>query len=304
MGPTLGGSFHIGTEPLPATVHVMETMQQSNGVGCHAAVLEEPRTHLLLPTVEPHSSGPAEDSTGGGGSNSHHPLLEISTVVSDGPSHVDLNTHSDLKGISHPSTRKRARHFKEKSNVVTYCMEHKWQALVKMGADDLVITMWDNNKSHQRTLSQQAGPQLRYIQWVLACDVDPLTPSTANLLNFLVSGVTIGKWSVSMTSTYKSQIIQLYEDQSAFQSELFRSSMQMLQSRNITDFKALDLDLAPAIRHLEALPGNAQLSLEQITHKLCWLLAVVGMFRGDDIACIDIAHTHFQVTPQVVILLV
>lgn len=173
---------------------------------------------------------------------------------------------------------------------------------MKMGADDSVITMWDNNKSHQRTLSQQAGPQLRYIQWALARDVDPLTPSAANLLNFLVSGVAIGKWSVSTTSTYKSQIIQLYEDQSAFQSELFRSSMRMLQSRNITDFKALDLDLAPAIRHLEALPGNAQLSLEQITRKLCWLLAVVGMFRGDDIACIDIAHTHFQVTPQVAIL--
>lgn len=149
---------------------------------------------------------------------------------------------------------------------------------MRMGTDDLVITMWDNNKSHQWTLSQQAGPQLQYIQWVLARNVDPLTPSMANLLNFLVLGVTISKWSVSMTSTYKSQIIQLYEDQSAFQTELFRSSMWMLQSHNITNFKALDLDLTPAIRHLEALPGNVQLSLEQISHKLCWLLAVVGMF--------------------------
>ncbi|KAI7826480.1 hypothetical protein BC939DRAFT_446516 [Gamsiella multidivaricata] len=70
----------------------------------------------------------------------------------------------------------------------------------------------------------------------------------------------------------------------------------------ITDFKALDLDLTPAVCYLEVLPANAQLSLEQITHKLCWLLAVIGMFRGDDIACIDITHAHFRVTPQVAIL--
>ncbi|KAF9946077.1 hypothetical protein BGZ72_000708 [Mortierella alpina] len=72
--------------------------------------------------------------------------------------------------------------------------------------------------------------------------------------------------------------------------QLFRSSMRMPQTRIITDFKALDLDLKPAIRYLEALPGNALLSLQQLTSKLCWLLAVVGMFRGEDIACIDIAH--------------
>ncbi|KAG9319285.1 hypothetical protein KVV02_001177 [Mortierella alpina] len=76
----------------------------------------------------------------------------------------------------------------------------------------------------------------------------------------------------------------------------------MIQTRSITDFKALDLDLAPAIRYLETLPGNASLSLEQLTSKLCWLLAVVGMFRGDDIACIDIAHTHFRMADQVAIL--
>ncbi|KAI1284285.1 hypothetical protein EDD11_001142, partial [Mortierella claussenii] len=51
-----------------------------------------------------------------------------------------------------------------------------------------------------------------------------------------------------------------------------------------------------------SLPANNRLSMEQITRKLCWLLAVVGMFRGDDIACIDIAHAHFKLTSQVAIL--
>lgn len=69
--------------------------------------------------------------------------------------------------------------------------------------------------------------------------------------------------------------------------------MWMLQTHTINDFKALDLDLTPAIRYLMALPGNTELSLEQLMTKLCWLLAVVGMFQGNDIACIDIAHAHF-----------
>jgi hypothetical protein len=118
----------------------------------------------------------------------------------------------------------------------------------------------------------------------------------------LVSGVALGKWSEATTATYKSQIIQLYDDQSVFQTVLFKSSMRMLQSRTITDFKALDLDLRPVLRYMEALPANASLSLQQLTTKLCWLVGVVGMFRGDDIACIDIAHAHFHVSAQVAIL--
>ncbi|KAG0306910.1 hypothetical protein BGZ99_001636, partial [Dissophora globulifera] len=47
---------------------------------------------------------------------------------------------------------------------------------------------------------------------------------------------------------------------------------------------------------------NKQLSMEQLTSKLCWLLAVVGMFRGDDIACIDLSHAQFKIGPQVAIL--
>ncbi|KAF9390975.1 hypothetical protein CPB97_007853 [Podila verticillata] len=42
--------------------------------------------------------------------------------------------------------------------------------------------------------------------------------------------------------------------------------------------------------------------MEQLTCKLCWLLAVVGMFCGDDIACIDLAHEQFKISSQVAIL--
>ena len=302
VGATQGGPVCVGTEPPPTTVHVVEAMPKGNSVGCTAAALETLGPRLLLPSVEPHPSSPSEDPTGEGGSDSHHTVLEVSTLVPDDTNHVNHPTHSDSEGGSDTGTGKRARHFSEKSDVVAYCMEHKRQALMRMGADDSVIAMWNNNKARKRTLMQRAGPQLQYIRWALARDVDPLTPNAASLLNFLVSGVTLGKWSESTTNTYKSQIIQLYEDQSAFQTELFRSSVRMIQARAITDFKALDLDLTPAIRYLENLPANSQLSMEQITRKLCWLLAVVGMFRGDDIACIDIAHTHFRVTSQVAIL--
>lgn len=173
---------------------------------------------------------------------------------------------------------------------------------MQMGVDNSVISVWDNDVAHKRKLTQRAGPQLQYIRWALARDIDPLTPSAASLLNFLVSGMALGKWTIGTTLAYKSSIIQLYDDKSAFQAPLFLDSLQMLRQRTITDLKALDLDLTPAIRYLESLPQNEQLSMEQLTSKLCWLLAVVGMFRGDDIACIDLAHEQFKIGPQVAIL--
>ncbi|KAI1291410.1 hypothetical protein EDD11_008928 [Mortierella claussenii] len=284
VGTTQGGLVCVGTEPPPAALHVVETMQESNSMGRTAAALETPGTRLLLPPVEPPPGSTTKDSPGESGGDGHHPILAVGTLVSNNTDNVDHSTHSDSEGLSEASAGKRTGHFREKSDVVAYCMEHKRQALMRMGADDT-----------------RAGPQLQYIRWALARDIDPLTPNAASLLNFLVSGVTLGKWSEATTTTYKSQIIQLYEDQSAFQTELFRSSMRMLQSRTIVDFKALDLDLTPAIRYLESLPANNPLFMEQITRKLCWLLAVVGMFRGDDIACIDIAHAHFKLTSQVAI---
>lgn len=42
--------------------------------------------------------------------------------------------------------------------------------------------------------------------------------------------------------------------------------------------------------------------MEQLTCKLCWLLAVVGMFCGDDITCIDLAHKQFKISSEVAIL--
>ncbi|KAG0310820.1 hypothetical protein BGZ99_000127 [Dissophora globulifera] len=47
---------------------------------------------------------------------------------------------------------------------------------------------------------------------------------------------------------------------------------------------------------------DKQLSIDQLTSKLCWLFAVVGMFRGDEIDCIDLSHEQFSINPQVAIL--
>ncbi|KAG0348393.1 hypothetical protein BGZ54_004629, partial [Gamsiella multidivaricata] len=217
VGTTQGGLVCVGTKPPPTTLRVVETMQESSCLGRPATTLETPGMRLLLPSMELRSSsateGPTgEGLTGEGGCDSHHPFLDVGTLVPDDTGHVDRSTHSDSEGISDTSTEKRTGYSTEKSDVVAYCMEYKRKALMRMGANDSVIAMWNNNKAHKRTLAQRAGSQLQYIRWALTRDIDPLTPNTASLLNFLVSGVALDKWSESTTTTYKSQIIQLYED--------------------------------------------------------------------------------------------
>ncbi|KAI1312247.1 hypothetical protein EDD11_003004 [Mortierella claussenii] len=251
VGTTQGGLVCVATEPPPATLHVVETMQESDSLGRTAAALETPGTRLLLPPVEPPPSSTTKDSPGESGGDGHHPILAVGTLVSNNTDNVDYSAHLGSEGLSEASAKKRTGHFGEKCDVVAYCMEHKRQALMRMGADDSL------SPSHKRALTQRAGPQLQYIRWALARDIDPLTPKAASLPNFLVSGVTLGKLSEAITTTYKSQIIQLYKDQSVFQTELFRSSIWMLQSRTIGDFKALDLDLTP--EHIFRLPSEEDL---------------------------------------------
>ncbi|KAG0311235.1 hypothetical protein BGZ99_010311, partial [Dissophora globulifera] len=62
-----------------------------------------------------------------------------------------------------------------------------------------------------------------------------------------------------------------------------------------------DLDPTPANRYLETLPQNKQLSMDQLTSKLGWLLAVVGIFSEDDVACIDPSHEKLLIAAEMAI---
>lgn len=135
-------------------LHVVEALQKGNSLGCPTAAMEASRTSLLLSPMEPDPSSAAEDPTRESGGDSHHPILAVSALVPDDSGYVNENTDADSEAVGATSPRKRARHFREKSDVVAHCMECKWQALMMMGTDDSVIAMWDTNKAHKRALMQ------------------------------------------------------------------------------------------------------------------------------------------------------
>lgn len=176
VGATPGGLVCIRAEPPPSMLHVMEALQKGNSLRRPTAALDASRMSLLLPPMEPDPGSAAEDLARESGRDSHHPIMAIGALVPNNSGYVNKSTNADSKGISATSPRKRTRPFREKSDVVTHCMEHKQQALMAMGTDDSVITMWDTNKAHKHALTQQAGSQLQYIQWALAQDINPLTP--------------------------------------------------------------------------------------------------------------------------------
>lgn len=142
VGSSQGGSVCIRTEPTDNVLHVMEAMQNGHGVGCTSTTMDVPWTCLLLPAMEPHSSSATESMKRESGGDHHHPILAISTLVPHSVQNVNNKLLASPKRSSEASPRKHARPFGKKSNVVTYCMEHKWQALMQMGTDNSIITMW------------------------------------------------------------------------------------------------------------------------------------------------------------------
>ncbi|KAF9271057.1 hypothetical protein BGZ68_004316, partial [Mortierella alpina] len=95
----------------------MEALQEGNGLGRPATTLEGSRASLLLPSMESDPDSAAEDPAGEGGGDDHHPILAVSTLVSDDPGHVNQSPNTDSEGGGAASTGKRTGHFAEKSDV-------------------------------------------------------------------------------------------------------------------------------------------------------------------------------------------
>lgn len=121
-----------------------------------------------------------------------------------------------------------------------------------------------------------------------------MVPQPEQLLNWLASGVSIGKWSTGMVQLYKAAVIHMYDDKSAFQDPDFMQFFQVLRHREIRHTKELDLDLTPVLNHFRQQGQNKDLNILPLTQKLCWLLGTCGFLRPNDIQCIDLSNNRFH----------
>lgn len=163
------------------------------------------------------------------------------------------------------------------------------------GWDPATASIIVDSPAMKRKLKQYAATQDRYIKWAVGRGVDPMEPQPSQLLNWLASGVVLNKWTSGTVSAYKAAVIHMYEDKSAFDEPDFQQFFQALRTREIKHTKELDIDLKPVVEYLQEQGPNEELSVMNLTQKLCWLLGTCGFLRANDILCIDLSNDKFHV---------
>ncbi|KAF9316338.1 hypothetical protein BG003_002064 [Podila horticola] len=164
--------------------------------------------------------------------------------------------------------------------------------------------MLDSDKALQ-TLDGYAGPQGQYMAWATLRGIDALTPNTTAIVNWLASGVALGRWQPSTVRTYFKAIVQLYdtpEERSTITRNVdIKDFLRRVNSNTIKDIRELDIDLTP-IRDMLSQQDITTLPMLELSQRLCWFLTVLGALRPDSIECIDLSDKRFSVTEHHAIL--
>jgi len=160
--------------------------------------------------------------------------------------------------------------------------------MIREGASDLLLSVFFDSASVVRRQQSYSGAQGQYIRWCELEHLDPFTPNTLTLLNFLSYGSISLQWRASTVSTYKSAIFNLFTDSSPVTNDpRFKEFMAIIRSGSTKRLANFSLDLTPILQHFQALGENSTMHIRDLTHKVCWLLGVTGFMRPDDIRCTD-----------------
>ncbi|KAI1298312.1 hypothetical protein EDD11_006811, partial [Mortierella claussenii] len=130
-------------------------------------------------------------------------------------------------------------------------------------------------------------------RWMKHLDLDPSTPNLVGPMNYLAYGNTSNKWSFNTVKAYKTAIFALYNDTAAFSSYApFEELMTAMARKGVKRIRHAEVNLDPIFDFLNKLKSNGSMHLLELTQKMCWLLAVCGFLRPDDIACIDLSESR------------
>ncbi|KAF9926285.1 hypothetical protein FBU30_004119, partial [Linnemannia zychae] len=182
------------------------------------------------------------------------------------------STNTDPSPPSPTGSRKRTGHSGKESPLVFMRMEDKRRRLLDKGWDTNTASIVIDNPSTKRKLEQYATIQDRYIKWATDRGVDAMIPQSEQLVNWLASGVSLHNWKSGTVQLYKAAVINMYEDKTAFKAIEFQHFFKVLRHREIRHTKELDLDLTPVLDHFRQQGPNSDLTMLDLTQKLCWLL--------------------------------
>ncbi|CEP07405.1 hypothetical protein [Parasitella parasitica] len=301
LRPTTGGSMGATStrllceqhQPPDSTVHQLAMGPTSHDNQRIHDTVDPLETSLPMSTVEPHSSMPTTSTPLSHQSHPHHAQLAERPLVPTDPLDDTGTTSTTPILLDLPGTSRR-RSLTEEPDVGTRRLELKRQRLIQQGYDSHALAVFfhpEVRPSHQ----QYTATQRRFIQWCEEHDENAWSPTPAIIVNYLAYGHHTLKWKVTTCIAYQSAILQLYDTDLRpilQQDPSYQDFLNSLKALTVQTFDKPRFDLAPALAQLRSFGDNQTMSPEQLTQKVCFLLAITGFLRNADIHRINLAKVQ------------
>ncbi|KAG2209026.1 hypothetical protein INT45_008135 [Circinella minor] len=132
-----------------------------------------------------------------------------------------------------------------------------------------------------------------YQRWCEFTDLNFMEPNVFHLTSFLASQYETKHWKISTVFAYQSSIFALFTTDQSNQIRNhphFQDFQKGLRQGIVLPHKSYEYDLQLALNYIISLGDNKDMTIELLTAKLAWLLAMVGFLRPSDLERIDLTQ--------------
>ncbi|OMJ07096.1 hypothetical protein AYI70_g12433 [Smittium culicis] len=242
--------------------------------------MEEP---VLLPAVESDLSDGHEGQTRETDYNFGDPNVEVGHMVSRPIINVCENNDANRSNTGRSGSQKRKIPHDREQELVPYGVEDQRSTFEAQGISKQAIDLILMNYRRVKRRSTYLQTQQKFLAWHRATYVNTGI-AAAHVVNYLVDIYTKDKLSVSTIKAYRSAICQLSEDpHSISEEDCMRRFLIELEETNIKSFVKPKIDISPVIQYFMELGPTDQLEVGLLTAKTCWLLAICGFLRANDL---------------------
>ena len=250
---------------------------------CLQQALENDTGSLISsPPLESHSMMSTVLDSASPTCNTDNTKLAVSTLVRTRHSACITTTNSN----QHPN--KRERSVEQESHMELISIEPRRKTMKSASGAAIAITNKTKNINPSTKIRQAV-----YERWCEFTDLNFMEPNVFHLTSFLASQYETKKWKISTVLAYQSSILALYTTAQSNQihnHQHFQDFHKDLRQGTMLLQKSFDYDLQPALSHILSLGDNNKMTVDLLTAKLVWLLAMVGFLRPSDLERIDLAQ--------------
>ena len=116
-----------------------------------------------------------------------------------------------------------------------------------------------------------------------------LPAQTLQRSQFSPWGHSTKRWRSPTVAGCRAQVLALFDDKNSFNNnDTFSQFFKILRANDPDNSTDADLDLSLIITYLRSFTSNEDMSMEELTQKLCWLLGMCAFLRPSGIERIDL----------------